>query len=80
MTKEMQAMIVGMRIVSLELGEIALIVERQIPTISRIISSYHEYGSIELLKWFEDLRSYQIVLGQVFEERCSTIIVLLWLK
>ena len=43
-------MIVGMRIVDLKLSEITLIVERPIPTISRIISSYYEYGFVELPK------------------------------
>ena len=49
-TKEVRAMIVGMRIVGLKLSEIALIVERHVPTISRIISSYYEHGSVELPK------------------------------
>ena len=44
----MQAMIVGMRIVGLKLSEIALIVERPVPTISKIITSYYEHGSNEL--------------------------------
>ena len=49
-TKEVRAMIVRMRIVGLKLSEIALIVERPIPTISRIINSYYEYGFVELPK------------------------------
>ena len=49
-TEEVRAMIVGMRIVGLKLSEIALIVERHVPTISRIINSYYEHGSIELPK------------------------------
>ena len=49
-TKEVQAMIVGMRIVDLKLGEIALIVKRHVPTISRIINSYYEHGCVELPK------------------------------
>ena len=51
-TEEVRAMIVGMRIVGLKLSEIALIVERPVLTISRIISSYYEHGSIELPKRF----------------------------
>ena len=50
MTKEVQAMIVGMRIVNLKLDEIALIVEKHVLTISRIINNYYEYGSLELLR------------------------------
>ena len=46
--EEVRAMIVGMRIVGLKLSEIALIVERLVPTISRIISSYYKHGSVEL--------------------------------
>ena len=43
-------MIVGMKIVGLKLSEIVLIVEKAIPTISRIINNYYEHGSIELPK------------------------------
>ena len=57
-TKEVQAIIVGMRIVGLKLKDIALIVERLVPIISRIINSYYEHGSIELPKRSRDLRSY----------------------
>ena len=51
-TEEVRAMIVGMRTVGLKLSEIALIVERPIPTISKIISSYYEHGSVKLPKRF----------------------------
>ena len=43
-------MIVGTRIVGLKLSEIALIVERHVLTISRIINNYYEHGSVELPK------------------------------
>ena len=46
----MRAMIVGMRIVGLKLNEIALIVERYVPIISKIINSYFEHGYVELPK------------------------------
>ena len=45
-------MIVGIRIVGLKLSEIALIVERYFPTISRIINSYYEHDFVELSKRF----------------------------
>ena len=48
--EEVQAMIVEMRIVGLKLSEIALIVERHVPTISRIIDNYYEHDSVELPK------------------------------
>ena len=51
-TEEVRAMIVGMRIVGLKLSEIALIVERPILTILKIISSYYEHGFVEFSKRF----------------------------
>ena len=66
-TNKVQNMIVGMRLASLLLSEIA-IVDRSKLTISRIIKSYHEHGFVELPKRSRRPQNLKTVIGEFLGE------------